>query len=132
LYEYFGGGQTNWSIVKNSTSEFQVTGSTAGNTGTFLLKKLRDAPDCPSLTNIEGFDREYNVVGDVIFISPNSFYSNKYFEYGYNEEGTFYFPAMPPPRYNNLVDGDTLSYQPFILSCPKVLFIFKGGKWVKQ
>lgn len=131
LYDNLG-NKTNWSIVKNSTSEFQVTGSTFGNNGTFLLKKLRDAPDCPSLTNIEGSGRDFNVVGDVIFISPNSFYSNKHFEYGFINAGELFFPAMPPPQYNNLVDGDTLSYQPFILSCPEVLFIYKGGKWVKQ
>lgn len=130
IYNYLG-TQTDWIIKKNSTSEFQLTGAN----GSFLLKKLLDAPDCPEIKGITKIDNDFQTFmtsGDVLFFSKSFFKSNKYFELNYEGIGELYFPGMPPPQDNSLDENDTLIYQPTLLSCPSIMFLYKSGVWVKQ
>lgn len=130
IYDYLG-SYTNWNITKNSTREFQLTGVN----GSFLIKKLQDAPDCPVLngfTHLGTSSQVFKASGDVLFFSKSFFKSNKYFVLNHDEIGELFFPGFSPPQNNDLVENDTLIYQPTLLSCPSSMFLYKSGVWVKQ
>ncbi len=127
----FSSGPTDWNITKNNTGEFQLVGITAGHTGSFLIKKLQDAPDCPQLTGVTSLPdfQTFGLSGDLRFLSYFDLKSNKLFDYSWGE---LYFPHTTGPGNNTLVANDSLIYQPYKLTCPGMLFLFKGGNWVKQ
>lgn len=120
--------QTDFDITKYHSGEFLLTSVK----GSFVIQKLKDAPNCPTITSItKVVNRVYEITGDILFITDAFFKAPASFYLG---NSLLTFPTFSPGTMipSTLKENDTLIYQPDYMGCTPTFFLYNKGEWIKK